>query len=226
MFARDPVRPAVHGHLLHRRALPLHHLRRSRLPALRRDVLLVPEGHREHLLRGARPDSVSGSSSSARSCTFFPMHILGLLGMTRRVYTYLSGFGWDPVQRDRDDRQLHHARSGSCSLLGNLLWSYFRGRPRRSRPVPRRDAGMDDLVAAAAVQLRRHPDCPEPVPELGRAQTASKTSASLARGRPRSSTPGHENTLDLRPSTRDFVEIARHALTSPRGRSLIASLAR
>jgi cytochrome c oxidase subunit I+III len=27
--------------------------------------------------------------------TFFPMHIVGLLGMPRRVYTYESGLGWD-----------------------------------------------------------------------------------------------------------------------------------
>jgi cytochrome c oxidase subunit 1/cytochrome c oxidase subunit I+III len=29
------------------------------------------------------------------SLTFFPMHIVGLLGMTRRVYTYRQGLGWD-----------------------------------------------------------------------------------------------------------------------------------
>src|SRR2546430_4983674 len=28
---------------------------------------------------------------------FFPMHILGFLGMPRRIYTYQAGLGWDTL---------------------------------------------------------------------------------------------------------------------------------
>ncbi len=48
----DPVRPAGARQLLRRRPLPLRDLRRGGVPDPRRDVLLVPEGHRTDVPRG------------------------------------------------------------------------------------------------------------------------------------------------------------------------------
>ena len=31
------------------------------------------------------------------NATFMPMHVLGLLGMPRRVFTYQAGLGWDTL---------------------------------------------------------------------------------------------------------------------------------
>ena len=66
-----------------------------------------------HVPRAARAVRASGSRSSAPRLTFFPMHIVGLLGMTRRIYTYQHGSRLGRLQPDRDDRRLR-ARRG-CS---------------------------------------------------------------------------------------------------------------
>jgi cytochrome c oxidase subunit 1/cytochrome c oxidase subunit I+III len=57
---------------------------------------------------------------------FFPMHIVGLLGMTRRVYTYPSGLGWGPYNLVETIGGYVTA-AGILLLLGNLVWSSFRG---------------------------------------------------------------------------------------------------
>ncbi len=58
--------------------------------------------------------------------TFFPLHLVGLLGMPRRVYTYLPGLGWD---------DLNLFVSGSAFVLGagvlltlvNFVWASVAG---------------------------------------------------------------------------------------------------
>ena len=65
--------------------------------------------------------------------TFFPMHILGLLGMPRRVYTYQSGLGWDALN-------LVASIGGFIFALGVLMtfvnvWrSHRRGAPAGDDP--------------------------------------------------------------------------------------------
>src|SRR5436190_260010 len=57
---------------------------------------------------------------------FFPMHIVGLLGMPRRVYTYPGGMGWTSYN-------VLESIGGAITLVGilllfgNLVVSYFRG---------------------------------------------------------------------------------------------------
>jgi cytochrome c oxidase subunit 1/cytochrome c oxidase subunit I+III len=61
------------------------------------------------------------------------MHIVGLLGMTRRVYTYHSGFGWDAYNLS-ETIGAFVLGAGLLLIFGNLLWSRFRGPP--SGPDP------------------------------------------------------------------------------------------
>jgi cytochrome c oxidase subunit I+III len=58
--------------------------------------------------------------------TFFPMHIVGLLGMTRRVYTYEPGLGWDVYNLVETVGGFVLA-AGILIIFANLLWSALRG---------------------------------------------------------------------------------------------------
>jgi cytochrome c oxidase subunit I+III len=64
---------------------------------------------------------------------FFPMHIVGLLGMPRRVYTYEAGLGWEPYN-------LLSSIGVLVILLGivvfilNVARSYRRGEPAGNNP--------------------------------------------------------------------------------------------
>jgi cytochrome c oxidase subunit I+III len=64
---------------------------------------------------------------------FFPMHIVGLLGMTRRVYTYPGGLGWAPCNFAETVGGFV-TLAGILVLLANLVVSYRRGEPAPPDP--------------------------------------------------------------------------------------------
>ncbi len=57
---------------------------------------------------------------------FFPMHILGFLGMPRRVYTYHSGLGWDALNMLATIGAFVFA-FGVLLTLANFIWSRSHG---------------------------------------------------------------------------------------------------
>jgi cytochrome c oxidase subunit 1 len=65
--------------------------------------------------------------------TFDFMHIPGLLGMPRRIYTYEPGRGWDTWNFIVTIGVFFQA-AGILVFLGNLAWSYFRGTAAGSDP--------------------------------------------------------------------------------------------
>jgi heme/copper-type cytochrome/quinol oxidase subunit 1 len=64
---------------------------------------------------------------------FFPMHIVGLLGMPRRVYTYPGGLGWG-IYNMLETIGGFITAAGILLLFGNLIVSYFRGPPAGADP--------------------------------------------------------------------------------------------
>jgi cytochrome c oxidase subunit I len=64
---------------------------------------------------------------------FFPMHIAGLLGMPRRIYTYPAGMGWDTVNLVTTIGAYVFA-AGVLLFLVNVFWSLRRGAPAGANP--------------------------------------------------------------------------------------------
>jgi cytochrome c oxidase subunit 1 len=65
--------------------------------------------------------------------TFDFMHIPGLLGMPRRIYTYEPERGWEKWNFIVTVGVFFQA-AGILVFLGNLLWSYYRGKAAGSDP--------------------------------------------------------------------------------------------
>jgi cytochrome c oxidase subunit I+III len=65
--------------------------------------------------------------------TFFPMHIAGLLGMPRRVYTYPNGMGWAMLNL-LSTIGSYVLALGILVVVANVLWSLRWGTPAGNDP--------------------------------------------------------------------------------------------
>jgi cytochrome c oxidase subunit 1/cytochrome c oxidase subunit I+III len=70
---------------------------------------------------------------SGFNVAFFPMHILGLLGMPRRIYTYASGLGWGTTNLIVTIGAFVFA-SGILLFFINIFLSLKRGEPASANP--------------------------------------------------------------------------------------------
>ena len=88
--------------------------------------------------------------------TFFPQHMLGLLGMPRRVYTYTEGGRWEAYNLISSIGSFVMA-IGILVFFVNVIRRSRSGAAGRQRPVARRHARVVHDLAAAAAQLRQGP---------------------------------------------------------------------
>jgi cytochrome c oxidase subunit I+III len=65
--------------------------------------------------------------------TFMPMHVVGLLGMPRRDYTYSPGLGWTGLNL-AETIGSYLLAAGLMLMVGNLVVSRFRGAPAGADP--------------------------------------------------------------------------------------------
>src|SRR5690606_16668924 len=65
--------------------------------------------------------------------TFLPMHLTGLLGMPRRVYTYPAGIGWDGLNM-ASSLGSYVVVAGAVAFVVTALVSRFRGAPAGINP--------------------------------------------------------------------------------------------
>src|SRR5688572_29864328 len=64
---------------------------------------------------------------------FFPMHIVGLLGMPRRVYTYPAGLGWD-IYNLISTVGTGILVTGVGLFASNVIYSWWKGKPAGDNP--------------------------------------------------------------------------------------------
>jgi cytochrome c oxidase subunit I+III len=67
------------------------------------------------------------------NATFFPMHILGFLGMPRRIYSYETGLGWDGLNLFVSIAAFVFGAGAMLTII-NVLWSRKHGAPAGDNP--------------------------------------------------------------------------------------------
>jgi cytochrome c oxidase subunit I+III len=103
--------------------------------------------------------------------TFFPMHLTGLLGMPRRIWTYPESFGWDGLNLASSIGGFVMTMGFALFALDVLLQTSFGPKIRRNpwkaetlewaTPVPPTDYGFASLPRIASHHpLRDDPDLP------------------------------------------------------------------
>ena len=166
MFSAIPFDQAGARHLLRRRPPPLRAGRRRGVPDVRGDLPLGAEDDR----------AACSTSASARSSfwlifigfnlNMFPLHILGILGQPRRIYTYEEGLGWD-VYNLMSTIGAFILALGVLVIVVNWFRSKRTGELGGRRSVEGRDARVGDDVTAPALQLRDGADRSQPRADVG-----------------------------------------------------------
>ena len=107
--------------------------------------------------------------------TFFPMHLVGLRGMPRRVYTYQPDMGWTLLNQIESLGYILLFVS-VLHLPGECLPARSRDRrDRRAESMERGHAGVGDHLAAAHLQLPASAHGERPRSAVGRgAKSASR----------------------------------------------------